>query len=169
MSNTAKLLQTATTHHKAGRYADAEKAYQILLQQEANAEAARLLGALYLQTGRADKAVETLEQAVRLASNPGPPDPETLTNLGVALRTVGRHREALDRYRQALAQRPITALRSTIWAPCCMNRGGYPKPSRSMPMCCGSTPICPPRITISRTACLWPGAAPTPSRGTSMR
>jgi tetratricopeptide (TPR) repeat protein len=103
MSHADKMLQAATTHHQAGRLADAEKAYKKLLHADpVHFDGLRLLGGLYLQTGQLPYAVDRLEKAVRLR----PQDPETLTNLGIALRGIGRSEDAQARYRQALDVRP---------------------------------------------------------------
>jgi tetratricopeptide (TPR) repeat protein len=103
MLNAAELLQSATTHHQAGRMAEAEKAYrEVLVMEKANPLALRLLGGLYLQTGRAAQAVEYLEKAARVS----PQDAETHTNLGSALRGIGRMDDALTRYRHALTINP---------------------------------------------------------------
>ena len=102
MSQAAKLLQTAIAHHRAERFQDAEKAYRQFLRGEGrNADGLRLLGALYLQTGQKALAAEFLEKAARLL----PHDPETLTNLGIALRNLKRQEEAVTRFKQALANR----------------------------------------------------------------
>ncbi|MFA4994078.1 MAG: tetratricopeptide repeat protein [Bdellovibrionales bacterium] len=111
MSQAAKLLQTAIAHHKAERFQDAEKAYRKFLRgNDTNADGLRLLGALYLQTGQKALAAEFLEKAARLL----PHDPETLTNLGIALRNLTRQEEAVTRFKQALAHRAdyIPALRN---------------------------------------------------------
>jgi tetratricopeptide (TPR) repeat protein len=109
MSQTAKLLQAATSHHQAGRFEEAEKAYHKLLLAEAiNIDGLRLLGGLYLQTGQHQRAVDYLEKAARQL----PRDVEILTNLGVALHRVGRSQDAIKRYQEALEAKPdyMTAL-----------------------------------------------------------
>jgi tetratricopeptide (TPR) repeat protein len=99
MSHTNKLLETATTHHQAGRFVDAERAYRKLLRLEAvNIDGLRLLGGLYLQTGQMPLALEYLERAVRLR----PHDKEIVTNLGIALRALGRLEDALTQFDAAL-------------------------------------------------------------------
>ncbi|MDR3424092.1 MAG: tetratricopeptide repeat protein [Alphaproteobacteria bacterium] len=103
MPTPAKLLQTAQTHHQAGRLQDAEKAYRALLGAVAShAEALRLLGALYLQTRQWDLAVDCLEKAAHLLSS----DAETLTNFGTALLHAGKRDAAVLWYEKALALKP---------------------------------------------------------------
>ena len=102
MSQSANLLQTAIAHHKAQRFQDAEKAYLKLLDSGSfGPDGLRLLGALYLQTGQKALAAEFLEKAARLM----PKDPETLTNLGIALNGLKRQEEAVTRFKQALTYR----------------------------------------------------------------
>ncbi len=111
MNKAANLLQTAIAHHKAQRFEDAEKAYLKLLDGGfAGPDGLRLLGALYLQTGQKALAAEFLEKAARLL----PKDPETLTNLGIALSGLKRRDEAVSRFKQALTHRAdyIPALRN---------------------------------------------------------
>lgn len=100
MPQTAKLLHDAIALHKAQRFQDAEKAYRKLLGSgKPNPDGLRLLGALYLQTGQKALAADFLEKATRLR----PQDPETLTNLGIALCGLQRRDAAAARFRQALA------------------------------------------------------------------
>lgn len=103
MSHEVQRLQTAIALHQEGRLQAAEDAYRTVLQGNGlNAEALRLLGALYLQTGRFAQSAEVLEKAARLL----PKNVEVLTNLGVALRALKRPDEAIVRFQQALAVRP---------------------------------------------------------------
>ncbi len=93
----------ATAHHKAGRLAEAERGYRAVLEAEPqHGDALRLLGAIYVQTGRSGLAVPLLETAAELF----PRNPEILNSLGVALATLGREAEAIARFRQVLDVHP---------------------------------------------------------------
>jgi tetratricopeptide (TPR) repeat protein/ADP-heptose:LPS heptosyltransferase len=103
MPTPARIFARATDHHRAGRTGEAERDYlDVLAQEQENFDALRLLGALYLQTGKLDRAAQCLEQAC--AANPR--DAETLNNLGVALGKAGRLEEAIARYEAALRRDP---------------------------------------------------------------
>ncbi|MDD3370515.1 MAG: tetratricopeptide repeat protein [Alphaproteobacteria bacterium] len=102
MPSASQLLKTAIDHHKAERFADAEKAYKKLLHIGgiAQPDGLRLLGALYLQMGKKTLAAEYLGKAARLL----PDDPETLTNLGIALGNLNRPDDAIQQFKQALTR-----------------------------------------------------------------
>jgi tetratricopeptide (TPR) repeat protein len=103
MKNVARMMETASAHHRAGKLADAERSYREILRiDQGHAGALGLLGALYIQIGQFDRATTTLEKA--LQANPA--NPETLNNLAAALQRQGRITEAIEHYRQALRVRP---------------------------------------------------------------
>jgi tetratricopeptide (TPR) repeat protein len=103
MPSVHQLLQRATTAHRAGRFAEAEKTYLLALRQDAkNPDIFRLLGALYVQMWRSAEAERNLRAALTLQ----PRNHETLTNLGLALRNQGRLTEAAACYTQALGLKP---------------------------------------------------------------
>lgn len=78
---------------------DAERDYLQFLEHEGgNADALRLLGALYIQTNRLDRAVACLRQALFVQ----PENAETLNNLAVALRNLGNLEEAIRCYEEAV-------------------------------------------------------------------
>jgi len=96
-------MQRATAAHQEGRYPEAEKAYLEALQLHGkNADALRLLGALYVQMNRSDRAETYLEKAIKLQ----PQNPELFNNLGLALRNLGRIPDSIRHYEQAVALKP---------------------------------------------------------------
>ncbi|MGA2440075.1 MAG: tetratricopeptide repeat protein [Tepidisphaeraceae bacterium] len=96
-------LQSALSHHQAGRLADAEKIYRgILAQHPDNPDALHLLGALSAQAGRLDAAIDLMRKAIAICSN----NPTYYNNLGKALKTGGQHDQAIAAYRQAIQLGP---------------------------------------------------------------
>jgi len=102
MHKSAKLLHAAIALHQSGQTEDAEKAYRKVLRRNAvHPDGLRLLGALYLQTGRIRQAAEILAKAAHVVPN----DAETLTNLGLSLWRLECVDEAAARLEQALSCR----------------------------------------------------------------
>jgi tetratricopeptide (TPR) repeat protein len=96
----AALLAAGLAHHNAGRLGEAERAYrQILTVQSNNPEALNLMGVLALQVNKPAVALELFTQAIRAA----PRQPSYYSNLGTALRRLGRLEEAVAANRQAVA------------------------------------------------------------------
>ncbi len=101
--NTAQEMERAILHHRSGRHADAQRAYQRVLEQEPeNADAHHLLGQLLVNENRATEAVHHLEKAVELA----PEEALFLRTLGLALRRQNRLREAAGAFSRADAAKP---------------------------------------------------------------
>jgi len=99
-------LESALSHHRAGRLAEAERLYrQILAQQPNHADALHLLGALAAQAGRLDEATDLIRQAIAICST----NPFYHSNLGKTLRDIGRLDEAVTSYRQAIRLNPDLA------------------------------------------------------------
>lgn len=63
------------------------------------------LGAVLCDQGKYREAAETLQHALRLRSD----DRNTHFNLGVALLNSGRHRQAMQRFREAASRRASAA------------------------------------------------------------
>jgi len=106
MVTVREALGIALEHHLAGRIAEADTLYARILEADAdNADALHLHGVLCAQTGRLDRAVALLRQAVH--NNPAIPDYHV--NLANALRAAGQAGEAIDAHRQALALAPDRA------------------------------------------------------------
>lgn len=97
------LLALARDHHRAGRMAEAEELYrEIIKAWPAVAKPHHLLGILCGQTGRAERAVEHIGAAARLA----PDNPIYPNDLGHALLAANRPDDAADAYRRAIELRP---------------------------------------------------------------
>lgn len=92
----------------AGRYAEAQKAYETLRQlSPATAEVHARLGLIYFQQGKFTDAVPALREAIRL--KPGLPKVASL--LGMSLSELGRYEEALPEVTKAFNQTADTVLR----------------------------------------------------------
>lgn len=99
-ARTAGLLASGMTHHSAGRLAEAEAAYRSILQAEPqNPDALHLMGVLALQVNKPAVALDLIGQAIR--HNPN--NAVYCSNLGSALRRLGRLDEAIAAGRQAVA------------------------------------------------------------------
>jgi hypothetical protein len=87
------LFQEATEHHTNGRFAEAEKLYDMLLSQNHdNAGLMATLGTLYLQTGKYGHAVHFLEAAHRNKLIQS----DVLSNLSLAYKNSGQQEKARD-------------------------------------------------------------------------
>ena len=87
------LFKEASEHHVNGRYAEAEKAYDMLLTQNHNNPALlATLGTMYLQTGRYGLAIHLLEAAKesKFAGS------DVLSNLSLAYKNSGQSEKALE-------------------------------------------------------------------------
>ena len=93
----------AVAHHQAGRFAEAEKLYNAVLNlAPQHGDALRMLGVLYLQMKKPGDALPTLQAALKVS----PDNPEILTNLGSLLLWQGKVAEAIPLYTRALGLRP---------------------------------------------------------------
>lgn len=87
----ARSMREAVEAHRAGRFAEAERAYLAALRRRpGDAEALRLCGAVYLEAGRGDLA----EKRYREALSREPESVEACLGLGRALDRLGRLQEA---------------------------------------------------------------------------
>lgn len=99
----AQPLAEAVKHHQAGRMAEAERLYRVVIGlAPRHGDALRLLGVLHLQNGKPEQALPLLQDA----SQAQPKNPEILNHLGVALSDTGRGKDALASFRQALVINP---------------------------------------------------------------
>lgn len=100
---TRNSVQDAYQHHQAGRYADAARAYQALLEQNPDDVAAlHLFGVLHQQCGYPARAVELIGRAISLR-----PDVASFhSNLAEAHRSLKQYEQAADCCRTALSLQP---------------------------------------------------------------
>src|SRR5262249_60963997 len=102
----AGLLGAGVAHQKSGRLPEAEACYrQALAVYPDHADANNLLGAIAIQVGRADLAVELIGRAIQQNGH----SPVYLSNLGTALRRLGRFDEAVAAYRRVVGITPNEA------------------------------------------------------------
>ena len=100
-------FQAALEHQRAGRLDRAELLYKKVLRKAPNMpDALHLLGLIALSQGRAERAVELIQKAIRnYARNIG----DAHMNLGNAYLAAGRRSEAEASYRRAIAIDPALA------------------------------------------------------------
>jgi protein O-GlcNAc transferase len=98
-----QLLASALQLHQNGQFAQAEKLYQQVLQnQPKNAAAWHLLGVLLYQNERYGLAIEHIQQAVHFA----PRNSDYWSNLGLAYKANAQLDEAMQALRRALELNP---------------------------------------------------------------
>jgi tetratricopeptide (TPR) repeat protein len=96
-------LTVALEHHRAGRLERAEALYRKFLRNApGNPDALHLLGVLAIARGNPDQAIQLIGKALAVVPNFA----EGHSNLGNALRAVGRLADACASYRRAIALRP---------------------------------------------------------------
>ncbi|HED13857.1 MAG TPA: tetratricopeptide repeat protein [Gammaproteobacteria bacterium] len=98
-----KLFRTAVEHHHAGRLAEAEKIYRlILVEQPAHPDALHLLGVIAHQSRDIDAAISLFKKTIKVA----PGFALAHFNLGNALSGQGRLSEAETSLREAIRLKP---------------------------------------------------------------
>jgi tetratricopeptide (TPR) repeat protein len=96
-------LPSAYALHQAGRYADAARVYQALLERDPDDPAAlHLFGAMHQQCGHSARAIELISRAIALR----PDVADFHANLAEAQRALGQHEQAVTSCRTALRLRP---------------------------------------------------------------
>jgi tetratricopeptide (TPR) repeat protein len=101
-----RAIQIAVDHQLAGRIAEAETVYRLILaKQPDNPDALHLCGVAVMQLGREAEGLKLVERAVKI----NPQCPEYWSNLGNGLRKVGRVDEGIEACRKAIALRPELA------------------------------------------------------------
>ena len=106
MATIAETLSEGLAHHRAGRLADAAARYrQIVAADPGHAEALHLLGAVALQEGRHDAAIDLISRAIGRDSGRA----HYHVNLGRALMQAQDTDGAITALRRALALQPDLA------------------------------------------------------------
>ena len=99
----ASAFSQALALHQAGRLADAEKMYRIILKaQPDHFDSLHLLGVIFHQRGDHAEAVRQIDVALKI----NPKMASAYSNRGVALGELKRFEEALASYDKALALKP---------------------------------------------------------------
>ncbi len=102
MSLQAKL-EEGFALFRQGKFAEAERCYdQVLQLQPRNFDALHFLGLLFIQTNQVHRGVDLIKKAI--AIEPG--FPPAHVNLGNALRTMKRPKDAAASYDRAIALKP---------------------------------------------------------------
>ncbi|MGA3065502.1 MAG: tetratricopeptide repeat protein [Tepidisphaeraceae bacterium] len=97
------LFEMARQDHQAGNLPEAELLYQHVIEREPNnADAIHLLGILYGQSDRSERAAEMFRRALAIK----PQWPEAHSNLGNVLQALGQYPQSIAAYQQALSLRP---------------------------------------------------------------
>lgn len=97
--STASSLETAKTHLKAGRLADAQAVFEQIIEEDPrHAEAHHFLGTMHLDARRFDEAVRALEIAAILE----PDIPRTFIDLGNACWAAERNLDAIAALQKAI-------------------------------------------------------------------
>jgi tetratricopeptide (TPR) repeat protein len=99
----ARALENANGHYRAGRLAEAERAYRAVLALEAaHADALAQLGLILHARGRHQEAADHLAASVKV----NPRNAVTWSNYGMVLAALERHDQALVAYERALILAP---------------------------------------------------------------
>ena len=104
-------IDLALQHHTAGRFPQAERIYQQILQADPNQPVPLLhLGVIAHQVGKIDIAVALITRAIIIK----PDYAEAHNNLGSAFKGLGKLDEAVASYHKALAEWPPMAVTRVI-------------------------------------------------------
>lgn len=99
----AVLLQQATELHRKGKFKEARKIYEAILEEDSeNPEAIHYLGLIRHQQGDGAAALELLYRSVAAR----PESAEFLSNLGMVLGQAGQSKQALEALDEALELEP---------------------------------------------------------------
>jgi protein O-GlcNAc transferase len=101
-----RLFEEAVACHRAGRLDEAEAAYaELLTRNPRNPDALHLSGVVAHQKGDHRAAIDAIRRALELSPRDKSKAP-FLNNLGSAQQAMGRLREAVESYREAIALSP---------------------------------------------------------------
>jgi tetratricopeptide (TPR) repeat protein len=93
------LLDIGIQHHQAGRLAEAQQAYQQVLQQNPHSsDAIHLLGVLAHQANQHEQAIQLIQQAIKLR----PKAADYHCNLANVYRALKQYDNSIKAYRQAI-------------------------------------------------------------------
>ncbi len=102
MNTLPNPISTGLQYQRAGRVAEAEQVYKLLLREHPHSvDALNLLGALVYEDKRFEEAQEYFERVLSLQ-----PGAEAHNSMGIVLRAQGKYTEAVEHYQQALALKP---------------------------------------------------------------
>lgn len=94
-----QIFDQGLSHHQAGRLAEAEQSYRLILESApAHADSLHLLGVIALQTGHLESALNLIQRAVDLR----PDGAIYRSNLGQVLERLHRLEDAEKAYRSAI-------------------------------------------------------------------
>lgn len=98
----ASMLESANAFHVAGNYAEAERLYsQLLEQNHDNAGLLAMMGTVCIHTGRMGLAISLLER-----STSKKPDGDAFCNLGIAYKQSGQYVKCREAFAKALKHDP---------------------------------------------------------------
>ena len=104
--HTLQILRTALANQHQGRFAEAEKLYRAVLQEQPNhIDALHLMGVVQMERGQFAEAIASIGRAIAI-------DAAVMDlhfNPGCALQKLGRFAEAQSSLQQAVALRPDSA------------------------------------------------------------
>jgi protein O-GlcNAc transferase len=124
IQNTEELLETATTHHCGGNFAEARRLYrQVLARAPAHTLTLYRSGLLELQDGHPDTALVLVEQAIAADAN----EPRYHFVLGQARQALRRWGPAIDAYEAALKLQPDFLDAWNNLGICRQRRGQFPQ------------------------------------------
>lgn len=106
MAGIVETLQSGLDHHRAGRLAEAEQAYRLVLEMHPrNAQAMHLLGLVAFQVDQPAAAAKCVESAIKVDAMQAP----FWADLAEIYRALSRMDEAVAAYRRALEINPNMA------------------------------------------------------------
>jgi tetratricopeptide (TPR) repeat protein len=97
------MLNEALQHHQAGRLAEAERLYRLILEKDANQpDSLHLLGMIAYQNDNNEAAFDLISRAIRINKNSS----VYHNNLGGVFKKLGKTNEAIASYTRAIALSP---------------------------------------------------------------